>query len=192
MLGVEAIRTTQAKFGKKPLTGEQVRWGLVGLDLTADRIKHLGFEGVLRPIKMSCADHEGAHTARIQTWDGKSWKITSDWHVSDDSVIAPMVHRGRRQVRGREEVHEWLLHDALTHAKLASRSPGTGAAAKGRALNRTLASTANRLFFRLWHSAMVEGGPAPVPATPLAIRGLSWRSQDVAWTRTRRPAWPRK
>jgi branched-chain amino acid transport system substrate-binding protein len=40
---------------------------------------------------MSCADHEGARTARIQTWDGKSWKITPDWYVSDDSVIAPMV-----------------------------------------------------------------------------------------------------
>ena len=28
MLGVEAIRKAQEKFGKKPLTGEQVRWGL--------------------------------------------------------------------------------------------------------------------------------------------------------------------
>jgi hypothetical protein len=46
MLGVEAIRTAHAKFGKKPLTREQVRWGLEGLDLTADRTKHLGFEGV--------------------------------------------------------------------------------------------------------------------------------------------------
>ena len=36
MLGVEAIRTAQEKFGKKPMTGEQVRWGLENLDLTAD------------------------------------------------------------------------------------------------------------------------------------------------------------
>ena len=91
MLGVEAIRTAQEKFGKKPLTGEQVRWGLENLDLTADRIKELGFEGVLQPIKVSCADHEGARTGRIQTWDGKNWKITSDWYTTDDSVIAPMV-----------------------------------------------------------------------------------------------------
>jgi branched-chain amino acid transport system substrate-binding protein len=27
MLGVEAIRTAQKKFGNKPLKGEQVRWG---------------------------------------------------------------------------------------------------------------------------------------------------------------------
>jgi branched-chain amino acid transport system substrate-binding protein len=91
MLGVEAIRTAQERFGKKPLTGEQVRWGLENLDITAERIKQLGFEGVLRPIKVSCADHEGARVGRIQTWDGKDWKITSDWYTSDDSVIAPMV-----------------------------------------------------------------------------------------------------
>ena len=48
MLGVEAIRTAQEKYGNKPLTGEQVRWGLENLDLTAARLKELGFEGVLR------------------------------------------------------------------------------------------------------------------------------------------------
>ena len=37
MLGMEAIRTAQEKFGNKPLTGEQVRWGFENLDLTADR-----------------------------------------------------------------------------------------------------------------------------------------------------------
>ena len=82
MLGVEAIRTAQEKFGKKPLTGEQVRWGLENLDLTADRIKQLGFEGVLQADQGACADHEGARTGRIQTWDGKNWKITSDWYTS--------------------------------------------------------------------------------------------------------------
>jgi branched-chain amino acid transport system substrate-binding protein len=91
MLGVEAIRTAQERFGKKPLTGEQVRWGLENLDISAERIKQLGFEGELRPIKVSCADHEGTRTGRIQTWDGQKWNVTSDWITSDDSVIAPMV-----------------------------------------------------------------------------------------------------
>ena len=54
-------------------------------------LKQLGFEGALKPIKVSCNDHEGARTGRIQTWDGKNWAITSDWYESDDSVIAPMV-----------------------------------------------------------------------------------------------------
>ncbi len=91
MLGVEAIRTAQAKFGNKPMTGEQVRWGLENLDLTEARLKELGFEGVLAPLKVSCADHEGTRMGRIQTWDGNNWKLTSDWYTSDDSVIAPMV-----------------------------------------------------------------------------------------------------
>src|SRR5262249_34727157 len=41
MLGVEAIRTAQEKFGKKPLTGEQVRWGLENLNLPAERLSNL-------------------------------------------------------------------------------------------------------------------------------------------------------
>ena len=53
MLGVEAIRTAQKKFGNKPLTGEQVRWGFENLDITAARIKELGFEGMVAPIKLS-------------------------------------------------------------------------------------------------------------------------------------------
>ena len=91
MLGVEAIRTAQERFGEKPLTGEQVRWGLENLNLTAERLKQLGFENELQPMKVSCADHEGTRMGRIQTWDGKKWNITSDWITADDSIIAPMV-----------------------------------------------------------------------------------------------------
>jgi hypothetical protein len=63
------IRTAQAKCdkNKKWLTGEQVRWGFENLDLTVDRIKELGFKGVFQPVKVSCADHEGARNGRIQT-----------------------------------------------------------------------------------------------------------------------------
>ena len=50
----------QAKFGNKPLTGEQVRWGLENLDLSADRMKELGFEGLLLPLKVTCDNHDGA------------------------------------------------------------------------------------------------------------------------------------
>jgi branched-chain amino acid transport system substrate-binding protein len=82
MLGVEAIRAAQEKFGKKPLTGEQVRWGLENLNLTAEKIKALGFDGVLKPMKTSCADHEGARDGRVQQWDGKAWKVISDWYTA--------------------------------------------------------------------------------------------------------------
>jgi branched-chain amino acid transport system substrate-binding protein len=91
MLGVEAIRTAQAKYGNKPMTGEQVRWGFEHLDLTADRIKVLGFEGMLKPIKFTCADHQGADQARLEQWDGKAWKIISDFYTADEKLLAPMV-----------------------------------------------------------------------------------------------------
>jgi branched-chain amino acid transport system substrate-binding protein len=91
MIGVEAVRTAQEKFGKKPLTGEQIRWGFENLNLTADRIKALGFEGLMQPLKFSCSDHQGADVARIQQWDGKNWKTISDYFTADQSVLGPMV-----------------------------------------------------------------------------------------------------
>jgi branched-chain amino acid transport system substrate-binding protein len=74
-----------------PLTGERVRWGLENLNLTAERLKQLGFENGLQPIKVSCADHEGTRSGRIQTWDGKKWNTVSGWITADDSIIALMV-----------------------------------------------------------------------------------------------------
>ena len=91
MLGTESIRTAMAKFGNKPMTGEQVRWGIEHLDLTADRIKQLGFEGMIGPIKVSCSDHEGTRLSRVHQWDGKQWKVISDWYTADDTILAPMV-----------------------------------------------------------------------------------------------------
>ena len=91
MLGIEAIRTAMQKFGNKPLTGEQIRWGFENLELTAERIKELGFEGMLQPIKVSCQDHEGARRSRVMQWDGKAWTVISDWYTSDDSILVPMV-----------------------------------------------------------------------------------------------------
>ncbi len=91
MIGVEAIRTAQEKFGKKPLTGEQIRWGFENLNLTEERLKELGFEGMMRPLKFSCEDHEGARFARLHQWDGKQWNVISDWYEADDSILAPLV-----------------------------------------------------------------------------------------------------
>ncbi len=91
MLGTESIRTAMAKFGNKPMTGEQVRWGIEHLDLSADRIKQLGFEGMIGPIKVSCSDHEGTRLSRVHQWDGKKWNVISDWYTGDDAVIAPLV-----------------------------------------------------------------------------------------------------
>jgi len=104
MLGTEAVRTAQGKFGAKPLTGEQIRWGFENLNLTAERIKELGFEGMLKPLKFTCSDHQGADQARIQQWDGKAWKTISDFYTADESILAPMVKAQAEQYAAEKKI----------------------------------------------------------------------------------------
>ncbi len=95
MLGIEAVRRAQERFGKgKVMTGEQVRWGLENLALDQKRLDALGFTGVMRPISTSCADHMGSTAARIQTWNGSKWEFSSDFIAADDQIIKPMVKAG--------------------------------------------------------------------------------------------------
>jgi branched-chain amino acid transport system substrate-binding protein len=91
MIGVEAIRTAMKKFGNKPMTGEQVRWGFENLNLTEARLKELGFDQMLQPMKFSCQDHQGADVARVQQWDGSAWKTISGYYKADLSILDPMV-----------------------------------------------------------------------------------------------------
>lgn len=92
MLGLEGIRAAQERFGKgKVMTGDQVRWGLENLNLTAPKLDALGFAGVMRPISTSCVDHMGASWARIHTWDGSGWRFSSDWIQADEQILKPLV-----------------------------------------------------------------------------------------------------
>jgi branched-chain amino acid transport system substrate-binding protein len=74
---VEAIRTAQGKFGARPLTGEEVRWGLENLDLdeaaarAGDRRPDAAAQGFLR-------GRRGTHPIRIQEWDGEHWTAVSN------------------------------------------------------------------------------------------------------------------
>ena len=92
-VGVEGIRAAQERFGKgKVMTGEQVRWGLENLNLTQAKLDALGFKNVLRgPISTSCSDHVGTSAARIHTWDGSKWAMSSDWINADQQIIKPLV-----------------------------------------------------------------------------------------------------
>ena len=105
MLGVEAIRTAQEKYGKKPMTGEQVRWGFENLDLTADRIKELGFEGMLRPIKFTCQDHQGADWPACSSGTARSGRSSPTTTRPTLRILEPHGQGDGRQVRGGEEHH---------------------------------------------------------------------------------------
>jgi branched-chain amino acid transport system substrate-binding protein len=91
IITVEAIRKAQEKYGKKPLNGEQVRWGLENLNINDARLKELGATGFMQALKVSCADHEGGGAVKFMQWDGKAWKVITDWIASDQAIVRPMI-----------------------------------------------------------------------------------------------------
>ncbi len=89
----EAMRTAMGKFGNKVLNGEEMRWGLENLNLTAARLKELGLEGFTNPIAVTCEDHETMGPVRIQQWDGKKWVFVSDWITPMRDVVRPLIEQ---------------------------------------------------------------------------------------------------
>ncbi|UCE52174.1 MAG: ABC transporter substrate-binding protein [Desulfobacterales bacterium] len=88
----EAMRTAHKKFGVKVLTREEFMWGFENLNITEERIKEIGAEGLCPPVKNSCLDHEGGGPVRFQQWDGEKWVAVGTW-------VSPM----REFVRDRVE-----------------------------------------------------------------------------------------
>jgi branched-chain amino acid transport system substrate-binding protein len=103
-LTVEAVRRAQEKYGKKPLKGEEVRWGFENLAIDDARIKAIGMEGNMTPLSTSCVDHMGAQSARIQTWDGTNWKYTSELYAADMQIIKPMVAAAAKKYAAEKKI----------------------------------------------------------------------------------------
>jgi len=94
----EAVRKAQTRFGKgQPMTGEQVRWGLENLVIDDAYLKKLGAAGFMQPLKVSCLDHEGGGAVKFQQWDGKQWKVITDWIPSDQKLVRPMIEASAAQ-----------------------------------------------------------------------------------------------
>lgn len=97
ILNVEAVRIAQEKFGKQPLSGEQVRWGFENLRLDDARLQALGAKGLVQPLQLSCADHEGGGAVRFQQWDGEKWNLISDWVQADRALLRPIIEASSRK-----------------------------------------------------------------------------------------------
>jgi branched-chain amino acid transport system substrate-binding protein len=92
MLDTEAVRLAMSKFGGKGApTAEQVRWGMENLNITDKRLEELGMKGLMRPLKVTCENHEGNGQALVQQWDGKKWNIVSDWIEPMRDVVRPKL-----------------------------------------------------------------------------------------------------
>ncbi len=76
MLTIESIRAAQGKYGKRVVNGEEVQWGAEHLNIDAARLKALGVEGMMQPMKTSCSGPRGrAQGAHPQPWDGTQWEL---------------------------------------------------------------------------------------------------------------------
>jgi len=89
----EAIRTAHKKFGVKVLNGDEMRWALEHLNITKERIKEIGAEGFMQPMKTSCADHEGGGMVRVQQWNGEKWVPASDWISPMKDYVRTLVEQ---------------------------------------------------------------------------------------------------
>ena len=86
----EAILTAHKKFGVKVLTGDEIRWGMENLNITEERIKELGLEGFMSPIKTSCENHEGGDLVLFQQWDGEKW-VSAGTETPMNDFVRPLI-----------------------------------------------------------------------------------------------------
>jgi branched-chain amino acid transport system substrate-binding protein len=104
MLAVEGVRRAQTRYGQKPLTGEQVRWGIENLFIDDAAIKKMGFDGVMQPLQTTCKDHEGARKARIHTWDGSKWVLDKTWYEGDETILKPMIASAAKRYAAEKKI----------------------------------------------------------------------------------------
>jgi branched-chain amino acid transport system substrate-binding protein len=93
ILNVEAIRIAQEKFGKRTLTGDEVRWGFEHLKLDQAKVTALGAKDLFHSINVSWDNHEGEGYVTFQQWDGKKWKVVSDWIAPDWKLLRPIIEK---------------------------------------------------------------------------------------------------
>ena len=94
---ISALQHSQARFGHRPLTGEEVRWGFENIRIDDARLKDLGATGLLQKLQLSCSDHEGGGAVRFQQWDGQKWNVVSDWIQADRALLRPIIETSSTQ-----------------------------------------------------------------------------------------------
>jgi branched-chain amino acid transport system substrate-binding protein len=97
VLIAEAIRTAQQLTGKKQVTGEDVRRGFEGLNITPARMKELGLEGFASPVKLSCADHNGHGGISLVEWDGTKWNTVNPSIQPIKDKVLPLIESAAQE-----------------------------------------------------------------------------------------------
>jgi branched-chain amino acid transport system substrate-binding protein len=94
----EAMRVAIKAKGK-PLTGEKMEHGLSNLNIDQARIKQLGADGLMPPLKTTPDNHGGISGVKFLQWDGQKWNSISDWIQPDTAIVADQVKVTAAKVR---------------------------------------------------------------------------------------------
>ena len=65
---------------------------LLGTELAGADLQNADLRSAdLRSANLERAQLQGARLSRVHQWDGKQWKVISDWYTADDSILVPLV-----------------------------------------------------------------------------------------------------
>ena len=117
-------RCAELASASKPLTGEQVRWGVEHLDIDDARIQALGMDGMLQPLKTSCRGprrraqvprpHLGRDALELQRPTGTSPTRGCCSPMMDEAAEEVRRRRSRSQPRDCSAENEGEAHHGCT------------------------------------------------------------------------------
>ena len=122
MLTVEAIKQAQSKYGKRVVTGEEVRWGAEHLNLDTGKIKTLGFGDMVQPLKTSVRKTTRGVRKGVHPYLGRQG-LELHVRLAGGGLQVPQPDdQGLGQgVRGREEDHAARLLEREVGRAVAGR-----------------------------------------------------------------------
>jgi len=88
---VEACRIALEKHGE-PLTAEKLRKGL-------QEVKDFNAQGLIPPITITEADHQGGGRGRISQWDGAKWAAKTDWYAGYQDIVWDLVRKNAEEFK---------------------------------------------------------------------------------------------
>jgi branched-chain amino acid transport system substrate-binding protein len=88
----EGIRAAQENFDTAEIDASQLRWGLENINMTEERIKELGLDGMVPPFQTTCANHTGNSGGWMLEWDGEKFVKASDHLMANVDGYIDLVH----------------------------------------------------------------------------------------------------
>ncbi len=88
---VEGARIGLEKFGA-PLTPDKLKKGM-------EEIKGFTAQGLMPPITLTAADHQGGGHGRISQWDGAKWTPKTDWYTAYQDIVMDLVKKNAEEFK---------------------------------------------------------------------------------------------